>query len=349
MIKENLAGLVVIGVVLAGTVATQEDANAAGRLAAKEGAQATGMQSSSTMHWMAFNGDAAGVKELIIAGESVNGRLKTGGTPLHLAAYKGHVEVARVLIEHGAQVDAKTREGVTPLDWAQRNGHEKVAMLLIAHGAGQTRSPEKQPPAPVAAEVGQRQEEGQENKHEGQDVRQEPTQGDKEQARMPQSAEPQKSDTPVQEIDGDVSAAAPESVVEKADIKAPSEPVAAPESVVEKTDIKAPSEPAAAPGSVAEKADIKAPSEPSASSTGYRIQLGAFSSEQRARDAWEIFRGKFPDALSERELIIDRASVKGKDYHRVQAGPMSRQDARDICNRLKGAGQACAVMRRASP
>ena len=294
-----LASLIVIGAVLAAPAAAQPDVNGAGRMAATERTHVAGIKSGSAMHWMAFNGDAAGVKELIVAGEDVNGRLKTGGTPLHLAAYKGQLEVARVLIEHGAQVDAKTREGVTPLDWAQRNGHEKVAMLLIAHGAGQSRSPSKQPPVPLSTKEQQQQEKEQDKeKH-------------KEQVDTPDSVERPQPDMPLQEAEGQVPAAPPEQSNEK------TEKMVRPE--------------------------------PPATAVGYRIQLGAFSSEQRAREAWAGYRKKYPDELEGRELIIDRASVKGKDYHRVQAGPMSRQDAWDICNRLKQTSQACAVMRRASP
>ena len=295
VINKFLASLAVIGVLLVGPAAAQPDADggAAVRMVTGERAPAAGIKSSSAMHWLAFNGDAAGVKESIIAGEDVDGKLKTGATPLHLAAYKGHVEVAKVLIEHGAQVDARTREGVTPLDWAQRNGHERVAMLLIAQGAGQPESPSKQPPAPVSA---------------GQDKAQEQ---EKEQENVSASADDRQPDASSQSTTG----------------KAAAEPA-------ERSDDK-----------VIETERTQAP----AGGTGYRIQLGAFSSERRAREAWEGYRKKYPDALGRRELIIDRASVRGKDYHRVQAGPLSRQDAWDICNRLKAVGQACAVMRRASP
>ena len=100
--------------------------------------RAGGGQGGTAIHWMAFNGDAAGVSQAIISGADVNDRVKKGSTPLHLAAYKGHTAVARLLIEHGARVNARTEDGITPLDWAQRNGHEQVAKLLIAHGAKST-------------------------------------------------------------------------------------------------------------------------------------------------------------------------------------------------------------------
>ena len=299
VINNFLAVVAVIGVVLAAPAAAQAERNGTGSAAARplgnKQTSVAGMQSSSAMHWMAFNGDVAGVKELIVAGGDVNGRLKTGGTPLHLAAYRGHVEVAKVLIEHGAEVDARTREGVTPLDWAQRNGHERVAMLLIAHGAGSSKPPPVKPPEPVSSRPGNVL-----NLELG-----------KEQENASESVVARQAAAPSQQTQGQATA-----------------------------------EPAAHSD---EKAAEKERAEPPASAAGHRIQLGAFSSEQRARQAWDGFRKKFPDELGGLELIIDRASVKGKDYHRVQAGPLGRQDAWAICNRLRRADQACAVMKRASP
>jgi hypothetical protein len=100
--------------------------------------RAGGGQGGEAIHWMAFNGDEAGVRQAIISGAGVNDRVKKGSTPLHLAAYKGHTGVARLLIENGAKVNARDDAGVTPLDWAQRNGHREVAKLLLANGAKAT-------------------------------------------------------------------------------------------------------------------------------------------------------------------------------------------------------------------
>ncbi|MCW9078196.1 MAG: ankyrin repeat domain-containing protein [Gammaproteobacteria bacterium] len=100
--------------------------------------RAGGGQGGTAIHWMAFNGDEAGVSQAIISGAGVNERVKKGSTPLHLAAYNGHTAVARLLIEHGARVNARTEDGITPLDWAQRNGHREVAKLLLANGAKAT-------------------------------------------------------------------------------------------------------------------------------------------------------------------------------------------------------------------
>ena len=257
-----------------------------------------GRQGGTAMHWMAFSGDAAGVMELIVAGEDVNQQLKTGGTPLHLAAYKGHLGVAKLLIEHGAEVNARTREGLTPLDWAQRNGHEKVAMLLIAHGAGQ---PQQAPKANSQPDPGEPAEED--------------DRGTAEDASAPAVAQ----QVPEEAVKPDQAAEARDNAGRTTE------------------DLAARDE---------ETADVAADAKPGASTPGYRIQLGAFSSERRALAAWEGYRKKYPQILGSRELILDQVTVKGKQYHRVQTGPMSRSDAWEICARLQKASQACAVMTR---
>lgn len=115
-----------------------DDSAPAGKPDSGARVRAGGGQGGNAIHWMAFNGDEAGVRQAIISGASVNGRVKKGSTPLHLAAYSGHTAVARVLIEHGAKVNARNDAGITPLDWAQQNGHREVAKLLLANGAKAT-------------------------------------------------------------------------------------------------------------------------------------------------------------------------------------------------------------------
>lgn len=244
-----------------------------------------GGQGGTPMHWMAFNGDVAGVRQLIVAGADIDDRVQSGSTPLHLAAYNGHTAVARLLVEHGAKVNAKTKAGITPLDWAQRNGHEEVAMLLIAHG-GKGSIPEKGgDKAPT-------------NLHKGEK----------------ENAVSSVSERRLAPLKYSLLTIPADSVL-----------------VINN------SQPAAE--------QTKGP----VSGDMYRIQLGAFSSERRAADAWTIYQERFPEILGRRKLILDRASVKGKTLYRVQTGPLSRSDAWTSCNQLKQADQACAVMRRGSP
>jgi len=246
--------------------------------------RAGGGQGGTAIHWMAFNGDEAGVSQAIISGAGVNERVKKGSTPLHLAAYNGHTAVARLLIEHGARVNARTEDGITPLDWAQRNGHEEVAMLLIAHGAKNNKADRVRTRGkdPVDQQTGSEEKPGR-------------TAPDNRQLPLKYSLLP---------------------VLEES-VLVINEPV---------------------------KADGQ-PEKP-VSGESYRIQLGAFGSKQRAMDAWKSHKKKYPGFLGSRQLILDTVSVKGKNFHRVQTGPMSRSDAWAICGRLKEANQACAVMKR---
>lgn len=246
--------------------------------------RAGGGQGGTAIHWMAFNGDEAGVSQAIISGADVNDRVKKGSTPLHLAAYKGHTAVARLLIEHGARVNARTEDGITPLDWAQRNGHEQVTMLLIAHGAKNNK----------AARVRTR----------GKD----PADQQKGSNGKPGRTAPDKRQPPLK----------------YSLFPAPEDSVVVINNPV--------------------KADGQAKNRVSGES--YRIQLGAFSSKQRAMDAWKSYTKKYPEFLGSRQLILDPVSVKGKNLHRVQTGPLNRSDAWSICGRLREENQACAVMRR---
>jgi len=269
-----------------------------------------GGQGGKPMHWMAFNGDEAGIRRLIISGADIDDRLKTGGTPLHLAAYNGHVGVVRLLVEHGAPVNARTKAGVTPLDWARQNGHEEVAKLLIAYGAkvSKTRSAKS---ATVAGPSGGGKDTG-------------PAFAPRRQIPLKYSLFLVPEDSVV--VNRGMKEKAP--VQEKAPVK---EKVPAQEK---------------APVRERKKAGSPVREKRPAPEGAYRIQLGAFSSEQRAQDAWTLYRKKYPELLGSRSLILDTASVKGKSYYRVQTGPLSRSDAWGICDRLKQAGQACAVMTR---
>lgn len=268
--------------------------------------RAGGGQGGTSMHWMAFNGDAAGITQQIVSGAEINRRLKTGGTPLHLAAYRGHVDVVRLLLEHGAKVNARTRAGVTPLDWAQRNGHEEVARLLKEYGAKPGKG--KTPRTAAAGSPG---------------------------AAANGAADPVTSTRAPKKFS--LMGLPPEqSVVVVRQTLPEQKPEPKPEPERQSKPASMPG-PAVAPGS--EKRPL----------ASYRIQLGAFGTEQRAVKAWSLFQKKHPEQLGGRKLLLDHAEVKGKTFYRVQAGPMERSEAWEVCGHLKQAGQTCAVMKRSGP
>ena len=55
----------------------------------------------------------------------------------------------------------------------------------------------------------------------------------------------------------------------------------------------------------------------------------------------------FPDLLGDMDLAIQRVTVNGKEYHRMQTGPFpTRATAQEMCALLKAKKQACLVTRR---
>lgn len=70
---------------------------------------------------------------------------------------------------------------------------------------------------------------------------------------------------------------------------------------------------------------------------GWRIQLGAFSEEARARALWSKLSGKV-SGLSAYQLYL----VKGGAMTRLQAGPLATNaDAARLCSAIKAAGAEC--------
>lgn len=78
------------------------------------------------------------------------------------------------------------------------------------------------------------------------------------------------------------------------------------------------------------------------------VQLGSFSSEAGARRAWGIYAKKFPQ-LSQFDMVITKAVVKGKTYYRVSAGGIARADAGSFCSTAKRQGQGCIAWSTSRP
>jgi len=78
-----------------------------------------------------------------------------------------------------------------------------------------------------------------------------------------------------------------------------------------------------------------------ANATGkHLVQLGSFSSEQGARRAWGIYAKQFPQ-LSDFDMVLTKAVVRGKTYFRVSAGGMQRAEASSMCSSVRSKGQGC--------
>jgi hypothetical protein len=94
------------------------------------------------------------------------------------------------------------------------------------------------------------------------------------------------------------------------------------------------------------------PAEPSAAFnalTGdYLIQLGAFSSRERAMTAWTQIQGKFPKDLAKLQPNVITVDHGGSGVlYRLQAGKLAdRGGADSLCKILSAKSQACIVVHR---
>ena len=82
--------------------------------------------------------------------------------------------------------------------------------------------------------------------------------------------------------------------------------------------------------------------------SGYRIQLGAFSSSKAAKKQWQNLRRKHDRLLESLEpqfARVERTSPDGGVLVRIQAGPLtSETKARTLCAELKKRGVDCLVV-----
>lgn len=82
----------------------------------------------------------------------------------------------------------------------------------------------------------------------------------------------------------------------------------------------------------------------SASATGGgMIQLGAFASEATASRAWDELKGRF-SWLGPVNRSIVAGQVNGRTVYRLRAAAGSASAARDLCGRLRIAGEDCLVV-----
>lgn len=80
-----------------------------------------------------------------------------------------------------------------------------------------------------------------------------------------------------------------------------------------------------------------------AASGGQVMQLGAFSSESRARAAFKDISARY-SYLAGMEPQIVPVSTDGKTLYRLRTVAPSNATAKDLCGRLKVAGEACSVV-----
>jgi cell division septation protein DedD len=111
--------------------------------------------------------------------------------------------------------------------------------------------------------------------------------------------------------------------------------------------------PSAAPGGQAPQAAPRAaaapaPAAPKAAETtsatgGFSVQLSVQPTEEQARKQAQDLRQKYAGQLGGRAPQVQAAEVNGKTLYRIRVGPMSKDNANDLCTRLKAAQGACFV------
>lgn len=77
----------------------------------------------------------------------------------------------------------------------------------------------------------------------------------------------------------------------------------------------------------------------------YRVQLGAYGSEQTATTAWRTARGKFREQLGDLTPVYESVQAGDRRLFRLRVGPLTtRADADQICIALRAQQQACIVV-----
>lgn len=79
---------------------------------------------------------------------------------------------------------------------------------------------------------------------------------------------------------------------------------------------------------------------PGASANSSVIQLGAFPTEAEANAGWARLSKRF-NYVAPLGRSIEKAQVNGKTLYRLRVNAGSNGQARDLCGRLKAAGEAC--------
>ncbi|XP_006644703.1 integrin-linked protein kinase 1-like [Oryza brachyantha] len=105
----------------------------AGESSEEGSSEAVGVMGFQLMY-MAHEGDAEGIQELLDAGADPNFRDSDGRTALHIAACEGHAEVADLLLQRGADAVAEDRWSSTPLADALHYQNHDVIKILEKHG-----------------------------------------------------------------------------------------------------------------------------------------------------------------------------------------------------------------------
>jgi hypothetical protein len=83
--------------------------------------------------------------------------------------------------------------------------------------------------------------------------------------------------------------------------------------------------------------------------TGYGVQLGAFSSAERANEEWKKLAASSAGSLDGLNPRVVVAEAAGKTIYRLQAEVRDEVQARAVCGGLKAANKPCVPVIPAKP
>lgn len=123
----------------------------------------------------------------------------------------------------------------------------------------------------------------------------------------------------------------------------PTAPAAAPPAQPAPLPPARPSQPAAVPAPPAAAKPAPPTTDVGAGDNGTTIQLGAFSTQARALAAFKSLSSRF-SYLAGAEPHVVPTSRDGQTLYRLRVEAGAAAAARDMCNRLKLAGEACTIV-----
>jgi hypothetical protein len=125
------------------------------------------------------------------------------------------------------------------------------------------------------------------------------------------------------------------------------EPAAAPDTSSTASTAEAPEPAPAKPAEPTQTAAAAAkPAAPTVAPTaggGSRIQLAAVKSEAIAKSEWAKLQKAHPSLLGGLTLNVEAVDRNGAKLYRIQAGPLTKAQAKDLCTQLKAQKQDCIV------